>query len=35
MRLERIFKTAASLRKEVKEKKDSTTGNEYLMELVF
>ncbi|GEM_PF-2435304 len=35
MRLDRIFKTAASLRKEVKEKKDSTTGNEYLMELVF
>ena len=35
MRLDRIYKTAASLRKEVKEKKDSTTSNEYLVELVF
>ena len=35
MRLDRIYKTAANLRKEVKVKKDSTTGNEYLVELVF
>ena len=35
LRLDRLFKTAASMQKVIKEKKDSTTGDEYLVELVF